>query len=238
MSNRIDLIHYKEVDSTNKIALEYEPWCHLTTLMADVQTSGRGRIGRDFYSYSGGLYMSVIVDPMKISVPVHLCTPIAAIVVKKELNAIGFENVGIKWVNDILCEDKKVCGILTESKCVGDRLSRIVVGIGINLNRPENDFPEYIKNKASYLEFDGNREGLAIKIAELLGQYLTKDRGSIVEEYKDHLLKRGEVVTVTDYRDGNKQITGRLIGVNEDCFLKLEMDDGCVRTVFSGEIMG
>jgi len=237
MSNGIDLIHYKEVGSTNKVALEYEPCCHLTTVMADVQTSGRGRIGRDFYSYTGGLYMSVMLDPAKISVPVHLCTPIAAIVVKNTLKGIGFENVGIKWVNDILCEGKKVCGILTETKCVGDGLSRIVVGIGINLSRPENDFPDYIKNKASYLEFDGNRECLALKIAELLGQYVTKDRGAIVEEYKEHLLRMGDVVTVTDYRDGNKQITGRLIGVNEDCFLKLEMDDGSVRTVFSGEIM-
>ena len=233
----IKIHHYNCVDSTNRIALENTNAQHLLTVISDSQSGGRGRMGRQYFSYNGGLYMSVVLQISEITIPISLCTPAAALAVKDALNEAGILDVKIKWVNDLLLEEKKICGILTECRTTEKGLKSIVVGIGINLNKPENDFPEEIKHRAGYADFNGDKLTLAADIATRLGALVKSNPSDIVTQYEKNMAWIGEKVTLTDYADNNRKITGKIIGVNEDCFLKITLADGTERLLSSGEII-
>lgn len=233
---QVSLLHFPELDSTNRYALEYENPRHLLTVVADSQTCGRGRMGRSFFSPESGLYMSVILEPDKIKCPLTLCTPAAALAVRKVLEAEGISGMKIKWVNDLLLEGKKVCGILTQAQSENGKIGRIVAGIGINLCKGEYDFPEDIRDKAGWLSFRGDKLALAESIAEELGRYICSDAAHICREYNSHLAFIGEHTTVTDYADGNRKVSGILLGADESCFLRIRTDDGTERIISSGEL--
>lgn len=235
--NGIKIHHYDCVDSTNRIALENTDSQHLLTIISDSQSGGKGRMGRKYFSYNGGLYMSIVLKMSDISIPLNLCTPAAALAVKGALENAGVSGVKIKWVNDILLKDKKICGILTECRTTEEGLKNIVVGIGINLTKPENDFPEEIKYRAGCADFNGDKLILASDIVKRLGAFVKSNPTDIVCEYEKNMAWIGESVTVTDYADNNRKITGKIIGVNEDCFLKIILADGTERLLSSGEII-
>jgi len=130
--------YYKILPSTNdaakKKAAEGAP--EGTVIIAESQTSGKGRGDHKFYSPKGGLYMSLILRPAFSDFT--LITPAAAAAVCRALENLGFD-CGIKWVNDIYKDGKKVCGILTEAN-VNDGWA--VLGIGINTVCPGKDAPD------------------------------------------------------------------------------------------------
>lgn len=231
------MIFHDAVDSTNRIALEMPEAPHLTVVTADSQTGGRGRMGRKYFSYGGGLYMSVILDAKKIGIPLHLCTPAAAVAVFEALRELGVSDLRIKWVNDLYRNGKKICGILTECRSDNNGISRIVVGIGINLTNPEDGFPEEIKHKAGCTDYCGDKITLATAIAKRLGELVSSTRSTVVEAYREKMAWIGEQVTVTDYADGNKKVEGTVVGITDDCFLMIDTDDGSRRILSSGEIV-
>lgn len=233
----IEILHYDCVDSTNKVAFEYQDNKHLLTILSDTQTNGRGRMGRDFYSYNGGLYMSVILEPRKIQIPFHICTPTAALAVLDTLEMYGVCNCELKWVNDILLDGRKICGILTECRTENNEIERIVVGIGINISESDIEFPEDIKQKAGTVNINDNRKNIACSITKQLGNYLSLDVHEIVSEYEKRLNSIGKIITVTDYADNYKRITGKVIGITDDCFLKIELSDKTTKIISSGEII-
>ncbi len=235
--NGIKIHHYSCVDSTNIIALEDRGALHLTTVIADRQTGGKGRMGRHFFSYDGGLYMSVVLKTSKIKVPYHICTPVAALAVMKTLEEYRIRDIKIKWVNDLLVDGRKVCGILTESRSALDGIDRIVIGIGINLTLPQGGFPEYIKDRAGCVGYKGDKVALAAKIARNIDKYIKGDKCEIVQEYEKNMAWIGNKATVTDYSNDNQKIEGTLMGVNQDCFLKIRLTDGNERLLSSGEII-
>ncbi len=233
----VDILHYKNIDSTNRVAGVLPSATHLMTVVSDSQTTGRGRMNRQFFSYEGGLYMSVILDSKKIKCGLGLCTSAAALAVKDTLEKNGVRNLQIKWVNDILLNRKKVCGILTEAKTVNGEINRVIVGIGINLNKPQNNFPEEIKEKAEYIGFKGDKLTLAAEIAGNLGKYIELNKSEISSRYADNMAFVGERMTVTDYSKNNTKLTGKIVGIDNDCFLSLQLDNGQIITLSSGEII-
>ncbi len=132
--------HAESIDSTNnalkKLAQTGEPEGYV--LVADRQTAGKGRLGRQFYSPIGsGLYVSILLRPRCIISPAAL-TCLSAVAVSDTIQAFGKE-CRIKWVNDIYCNDKKAGGILTEGVLEADGHFRYaIVGIGVNLSVPQN----------------------------------------------------------------------------------------------------
>lgn len=233
--NNIKIFHYDTLPSTNRTALELDA-LHLSAVVADSQSGGRGRLGRSFFSPDGGLYMSVILEPRHIFCGLPFCTAAAALAVKSALEDFGVTGLSVKWVNDILLSGRKVCGILTEARTEKGEVGRVVVGIGINLKEPECGFPEEIRQKAGTIGFEGDRLQLAAAIVKRLGEHLSFDARHIAELYESSLAYIGEVVTVTDYADGQKAISGRILGVDENCFLRFELPNGVVRHIYSGEI--
>ena len=233
--NGVKIFHIEETASTNRIAMEKENAEHLCCIVADRQSGGRGRLGRSFFSPSGGLYLSVIIDPEKLACGLSFCTAAAALAVKDALEKSGIRDLRVKWVNDILKNERKVCGILTEARSSNGRVVRVVVGIGINLKEPEEGFPEEIKDRAGAVGFDGDKLTLAANIAKNLGALVKKESPEIAKKYSESLAMIGQLAEVSDYADGAKKLKGRILGVDENCFLRLETENG-IKTVSSGEI--
>lgn len=135
-----ELIVYDTIDSTNKAAKELaiSGAGHGTAVIADRQTAGRGRYSRSFYSPSGsGLYMSLILRPslLQFDDPTAI-TAFAAVAVSDAIQAVTGKQAGIKWVNDLFLNGKKVCGILTEAVTdfESGNIEWIVLGIGTNVS--------------------------------------------------------------------------------------------------------
>ncbi len=233
----IDVIHYSCVESTNDIALNISNPIDYITVISDTQNGGRGRMDRKFFSYDGGLYMSICVPFENISVPFHLITPSAALAVREALEHFGVKNIKIKWVNDLLLENKKICGILTQAKSSNGKIDRVVVGIGVNLTNPENGFPDEIKNKAGYADYKGDKLTIAAEIVKRLRNILSLSQEEIVSKYRENMAYIGETMQITDYSDGNQKVLGEIIGVTDDCFLRIMTEDGKEKVISSGEVI-
>ncbi len=236
MSENIKILHFDTLESTNKTAAELSDWKHLDTIVADNQTAGRGRFGRKFYAADGGLYMSVILDPEKLNIKLLNCTAAAALAVLDSLSSVGISGLKLKWVNDILLDGKKICGILTGCNYFSSKIQKIVIGIGININIPEESFPDDIKNKAGSIFFDGDKIELAKTIAINLNKYTCQSKKDIAKEYNKKLAFLGCTITVQNYANNFEKITGKSLGVDENCFLMLETNDGEILHISSGEI--
>ena len=255
-----DKIHiYQSLASTNDTAKEMaKKGCpHGTVVLADTQTAGRGRFNRQFYSPgSTGLYMSVVLDADKLELKENtLLTPFVAVVVARVIHSVTEKKCGIKWVNDLYLEDKKVCGILTEGVMDGGKLSKFVVGIGINIAAA--GFPEELENIAGALiglnvyeardmyEYDLDMDyvrNVRSQIAAQLINKLTKsdvffDDESFMKEYKESQIIMGTIVNVVGT---NETYEGKVLDISENGSLVVERIDGAkkgkVEELISGEV--
>ena len=149
------IYHYETIPSTNAEAKRMIlDGAREGVLLAKTQTAGRGRLGRSFFS-ENGIFMSMILAPEKNSFDPGFLTSAAAVAVCRAVAEKGF-SVGIKWVNDLLIDGKKICGILTEAVSLGDQTLAYVIGIGINVGNGE--FPPEILDIAGSLPLNENEK--------------------------------------------------------------------------------
>lgn len=153
---------FQSIGSTNTLAKQWarEGAPHGAAVLADQQTAGRGRLGRSFFSPDGGLYLSLIVDSAGQG-PGQLTT-LAAVAVREAVLETTGQQLRIKWVNDLLFDGRKVCGILTEGILLDGALSRAVIGIGLNTGPMQ--LPQELELIAGSLHREGqliDREALA-----------------------------------------------------------------------------
>lgn len=245
-----DKIHiYQCLNSTNdtakKMAKARVP--HGTVIIADSQTAGRGRFNRSFFSpNSTGLYISFILDKKILGInDVGLLTPLAAVVTRRVIEKVTGKVCGIKWVNDLYIEDKKVCGILTEGVVDEGGLQRFIVGIGINIGA--SLFPEEIQNIAGALYnaneieadklFDVRNHIAAELINILTKEYVFKHTDEYMKEYKASQIIIGQEVTVIQVNETYEAV---VIDVNDLGHLIVEKktDDnkGQIEVLLSGEV--
>ena len=119
-----------------------------TVVVSEAQSVGKGRMERSFFCPEGGIWFSVILRPDFLPMEAPKCTLLAAVAVTKAMRKQGLE-AGIKWPNDIICQGKKLTGILTEMSAEMDKINYVVIGTGINVNIPAASFPEELQDKAS-----------------------------------------------------------------------------------------
>ena len=223
---------YSEIDSTNTEAKRLTAVGHKTPvlLLAESQTAGRGRMGRQFFSpENAGLYMSFMYCPETSFDDSVTVTSAAAVAVAKAIEELTDLKPQIKWVNDIYIGGKKVCGILTEA--VTGQKTHIIVGIGINITTEA--FPDEIKAIASSLGKSVDRNELAILIVKNLIRLIAElpDR-TFIEDYRQRSLVLGKEVIFTSK---DHQQTGRAVGIDRDGGLMVETSDGTV-VLNTGEI--
>lgn len=233
--NGIEIFDFAEALSTNILARELGG--HLSAVLAERQSGGRGRMSRSFFSPEGGLYMSVVLDPELVSCGLGFCTAAAALAVRDALEAHGVRNLRVKWVNDLLLDGRKVCGILTEAVSGGGGISRVIVGIGVNLCEPEGGFPPEIADRAGYVTVDCDRRMLAADIAARLGAYAEREGSEIARLYGEAIDMIGRRVELSDYTRPGERIFATVLGVDENCFLRARDDSGEEIRVSSGEII-
>lgn len=171
------------------------------------QTSGRGRRGKSFYSPKGkGVYFSLALHTdTKISESM-LLTIAAAVAVCRVVEKVSGEETGIKWVNDVFCGGKKICGILSEAVCGIETgiIESIVVGIGMNVNARPDDFPEEIRAIAGSVnsKHAGRCEIIARIACELLDIHESLSPTELINEYKSRLFIIGKEIEYT--KNGQK----------------------------------
>ncbi len=205
-----------------------------TILVANAQTAGRGRVGRNFYSpRDGGVYFSIILRPALLRETTVLMTVAASVAVADAIEAVCGVYPKIKWVNDLYYQEKKVCGILAElvSNPHTGTPDAVVIGVGINCNA---EFPEEL------MEIAGNIppvEDAKNRLAAELSLRLSKleemiSCGKFLPKYRENSMVLGKWITLL-------QEPGSLYyvrGIGERGELMIEDKNGMVRSLTTGEI--
>ena len=231
----------RSATSTNDIVKKLaesgaEEW---TVVISEEQTAGRGRYNRAFYSPSGeGVYFSVLLRPEFSAAETLYITTSAAVAVCEAIESLSKKKAQIKWVNDVLIEGKKACGILTEASfdVENGKIKYAVVGIGINVK--QELFPNELKDIATFVfgtEYcPGMRSELIAAVLDKLKYYYDKiPQRAFFEEYKRRSVVIGKRVKVVS---GNLNGYAQIIDLDENCFLKARFDDGSERLLSSGEV--
>ena len=216
--------YMEKVSSTNTFVkeriAELPDWY---VLRAGEQTDGRGRFDRVWHCENGkDIAMSVLI-PVSIDVLPNL-TAIVGVSVMQVLER--YVRADIKWPNDILIRNRKVCGILCEAITFNSTV-KVVVGIGLNVNS-KREKPAISLSDEARRKF--NLDILAKDIVKRIIRNI--NRNDFKRELNRKLAYRNEIKTVID---GDKRITGTVIGIGENCELLMKGEDGIMKFI-SGEI--
>ena len=212
---------FDTLNSTNQRAKELalDGADHGTVVVAEKQTEGKGRFGRQFYSSPhGGIYLSIIMHPEKtIYETLTPITAFAAVLVCEAIEAVSGKSPQIKWVNDIYLDGKKICGILTEAitDIESGSIQWIVIGIGINFNIKNDDFPKDLRLRAGSIFSDEStspsRNHLIAEIINRFEEYsVSYTTAEILEEYKKRLMMLGDAVLVTSENESYQALAAEM----------------------------
>lgn len=235
---------FKTVSSTNTVlknaaeAGESEG----KVIIAEEQTGGRGRMGREFYSPPDtGIYMSILLRPTITAMESLFITTAAAVAVARAIETVAGCTASIKWVNDIYCYGKKVCGILTEGALdlENGKLKYAVLGIGINVIPPKEDFPDELKKIATaiFKDNDYTADGKSRLAAQVLNHfwsyYESLEQRKFMEEYRRRSFILGKEINIIAGDVTKKAIA---LGIDDECRLIVREEDETITALSSGEV--
>jgi BirA family biotin operon repressor/biotin-[acetyl-CoA-carboxylase] ligase len=238
------LHYFEKIDSTNIKAYELalQGAREGEVLVAESQTKGRGRLGRQWLSPpSKNLCLSIILRP---NIPPHqasLVTLMAAVATAGAIQKFSGLHPKIKWPNDILIGGRKIAGLLNEIHSEMDRIHFVILGIGVNLNMDESMFPKDIRSVATSLNREmGQTVSRKVFLKALLEEletwyetFLEKGGSVILDAWKDWAQIEGKQVKVTSF---GVALTGKSIGVDSDGALILETETGEKKRVVAGDV--
>lgn len=239
-----ELFCFNEVSSTNDFALKLteKGIKEGSLIIAEKQTTGRGRLGRSWFSPPYlGLWFSVVLKP---KINPHHSSKITFLgglsVVDAIISLTGLKTV-LKWPNDVFYKDKKLAGILTEMKAEMDIIDYLVIGIGINVNFAIEDFASGLKNTATSLKIELKEKISRLKLLKLILKNiecyyeLFKEEGftPILTKWKENsgtLNKRVKVETE------GESFEGIAMDIDDECALMIRLDNGILKRVVSGDV--
>ena len=237
-----NIIHFKEIDSTNeelkRQAKTNAPDGLVCT--AETQTKGKGRLSREWVSeYSKGIYASILLKPQISPMEVMSITLISGLAICNSIKKVTGLDATIKWPNDVLVNNKKVCGILTEMSAQTDIVDYIIIGVGINVNN--TIFPDELKSKATSLFLESGKNVSRVELLkEVLYQieiatteFITDCTYNLLKTYKENCVTIGKTVTVIRK---DKEITGIAVDLSENGALIIETEQGQKMEINSGEV--
>ena len=235
---------FDTIDSTNRLAKELAArgTAHGTLIVADSQTSGRGRRGHTFYSPAGtGVYFTIVFRAdTDFSNGIYYTTKAATAVSHAVEQVLPDCKAKIKWVNDIYVDDRKICGILSEAVTDMEtgRIAYVVCGIGINVNTEA--FPEDVTVAGSLISGRntdeipyGIRNRLVAEVwKEMVPWALDPEEHSFMKEYRERSMLIGRKVV---YTFGEEMLEAEAVDITEDGAMVLKKPDGEIITVTSGD---
>lgn len=224
---------YESLPSTNRTAYEaaLAGAEQFYTVVAKAQTAGRGRLSRSFFSPVGGTYFSTVLRPSFSIGQYGRITPVAAVAIHRALLCLTGIKAQIKWVNDLLLDGKKVCGILAESGV--DQGGKPFVILGVGINTAEVNFPSELRSQAAYISY---HDPIAL-VQKILGELSCYEQmiqdGSWHAYYRAHCAFLGEPVLVI--RD-DKIRSAIALDILEDGALRVDFGNGDTQELRGGEI--
>ena len=234
----------KTVTSTNtilrEIAAKGEPEGFV--LATEEQTAGKGRMGRSFHSPAGhGVYFSLLLRPGCKAGDATLITSAAAVAAARAIEDVTGVRVGIKWVNDLFLNGKKVCGILTEAAfgMESGLVESAVLGIGINITRPEKGFPGMLEDVAAALTDrstgdSGERCRLIAAVLDRFWRYYQNlPAREFLDEYRARSIILGQDIYVLS---GSGKKPARALEIDDECRLVVRYKNDEIATLDSGEV--
>ena len=244
-----NVVYYHETDSTNTRAKQAaeEGEKSGTLFITECQTGGRGRRGRSWESPAGsGIWMSLLLRPEIKPFDASMLTIVAAMGMKDAIEEIIGAGAGqggihckIKWPNDIVLGDRKICGMLTEMSAETDWINYVVIGIGVNVNTTE--FDDSIKDMASSILLQTGssvkRSDVVVAFARHFSRYYDEflkecNLSGLADDYNKALINVGRDVKIVE-RDGS--FVAKAVGIDETGSLIVEKDGDTIRIV-AGEV--
>ena len=238
-------IHYmKTTNSPNEVGkkLAADGCADGMTVVAEEQTSGKGRLARGWFSpYGRGVWVSVVLKPPFLPEEAPKCTLMAAVAVVKAINKYKGVHASIKWPNDILLEGRKMVGILTEMSAEFGKINYIVIGTGINTNVPRSMVPDELKELAISVA-DVAKE--PIHRVQILADYLKnleelyetacrEGFGPVFAEWRKYSNTIGQAVKVMAM---DKTYYGTAVDIDDNGLLIVKRDDGTLEKVIAGDV--
>jgi len=239
-----EIVYYDTVTSTNVVAkkLAIEGYPEGTVIVAEEQTGGRGRMGRAWFSPWGkNVMFSLVLNPRVDLTQLPQLTMLAAVAVAGAIHAATGVKAGIKWPNDLMLDGKKVCGILTEMSAEMDQVNYLVVGVGLNVNVDENEFPPEVKEIATSLKIMAgdkiNRAELLREILRHMDRYylIWQQQGftPVLKEWKENSVNLGQRAKVIF---SGEVWEGICEDVDFDGALLLRLPGGSIKRFVAGEV--
>ncbi len=231
------IIKLDTVDSTNNYlkTIVKKGECSPTIVISDCQTAGKGTRNRTFISKKGGLYLSILLPPCDT----RFITPMTAVAVSDSVEQMSGRTTEIKWVNDIYLNGKKLSGILCEA-VFSENVEKpyVIVGIGVNLFLPKDNFSTEIKDIAISL-YDTENDDIKEKffntlITNFLQYYDTLGNKTFLEKYRNKNFVLGKTVTVVFE---NKKTDAVAVSIDDECRLVVRFDDGSQKALNSGDVL-
>ncbi|MGL6106370.1 biotin--[acetyl-CoA-carboxylase] ligase [Romboutsia sp.] len=234
------IIHFETIGSTNDYAKEIASnEDEGTIIISEEQTNGRGRLGRQWYSKSyDGIWMSVILKPNIMPYEAPFITLIAGASIAKALKNLGVETL-IKWPNDVILNDKKISGILTELSAEIERVNYIVLGIGINVKTME--FSQEISDIATSLYKENYKISRVDIVKNILEEfeklYFKYVNENSKEETLDICRKYSAIIGKEIYllKNKSKELV-KCLDINKDGNLIVEKKNKTIQEIVSGEV--
>jgi len=234
-----NFIYYDEVDSTNSELLKDDRIkLHGSVMFAEYQLKGRGRRDRNWISEKEqALTFSILLTEKNSSKKLNFINLAASLAVAQSIENLYQLDIQLKWPNDVMIGNKKIAGILIESTSIKEKIDRVVVGIGVNVNQSSFAGKFIIPPTSIRKEFHKTvkRERL---MSEILNEFeeiinkINKDREKILDNWRARCKWIGEKIKIVD---GETEIFGLFEDINENGYLILKTRDD-KRTIYSGDV--
>lgn len=236
--------YFPEVDSTNTLAdeLARQGAPEGTVIVSEYQYRGKGRLGRTWCSPAGGnIYLSLILRPPVSPGRAGQVSLLAALATARAIRKATGLKPAVKWPNDVLIENRKVAGILSELHLCLGRVDFIICGIGINVGVSTEELPPEVRNRAAavaeYVQGSVSRveiiQAFLANLENMYDEFLERGFSHFVPEWTSRSMLEGKEVQVA--RD-SECIAGTVRGINEDGALLLESEDGTITPILTGDI--
>ncbi len=236
-----EVVHFDATPSTMDVAFQYglDRYPEGTVICAESQTKGRGRLGRHWSSPKGkGLYASIILRPKVSPSQVAKLTLASAVAVSEAIYEVTKVKAAIKWPNDLMVNNKKLCGILTELQAEIDRVKFVVIGLGLNVNTSTSQLVE----GATSLKNETNQSWSRVDVLKEILRRFEKWYLRIQKEGFDSVIERWKELSMTLNRrvrivDPNGFIEGEAIDLDQDGGLLIRQDSGEIVKKLAGDVV-
>lgn len=238
-----EVYSYEEVSSTNEVAKEIARRSEAPRIvvLAETQTSGKGRFGRNWISPKGGIWLSILLrqqtSPTEALKSTFLASSAAAEAIER-----GFAlQAELKWPNDVLVNGKKICGVLAETTTREGSFKFLVVGVGINANVHMKSFPKHLRDRVTSLkhELDCGVELKSLTLDFLEGfdrRFKRMKQGywsNLLQEWKGRASFLGKRVEVRSFEE---TLVGQALDIDEDCALIIRLESGITKKARAGDL--